>query len=274
MEIGPVKRRYITPDEAFEVIRECHELAFEEGFADDEFDFTLRSTLKDWGHFEVGAWGVRGDLAWRTWVSHANVLNEAYGIEVPLTEWKPVLTPLNKRTLGDVCTFLSTKAQVPVVPSPTLLGRPCRTAGAFLTVRSMLWEAGADTQDLRPSTPLDRYASAGFPGVHGDLFRVVPKLLPALHVAHRGDFLHLPAGVAFLIGAPLSALFYKVTPALGFILPPLMFALLIWVWRASVKNVAKPPHRVKFEGLTTFRDLSYAIAGTEPSQRARNTGGR
>ncbi len=260
MEVEPVKRRYITPDEALEVIREEHRWLADADEADPELDVSTSTTLAECEHWN--AFGLRD------WHERAECLNGLFDIKLPLREWKPVLMPLKKRTLGDACAFLSTKVRVPDVPSPTILGRPCSTAGAFLTVRSMLAEASVDTRDLRPSTPLNRYAAAGLPAIYLSLLAVAPRLLRSFRLHQRSYFwMAFPAAI-LLFATPLSVVGVAAGFPLFILVPPVTFWAFVWLWRHS-EELEERSLRIEFDGLTDFRDLSYAVAGDYPPQRPR-----
>ncbi|MCG3126261.1 MAG: hypothetical protein CHACPFDD_01092 [Phycisphaerae bacterium] len=144
--VEPVRYRP-TPDEILAIIREWHrlELSVDHGVKDAQSDLRLTTT--------VFAWRLECDLL--GWKRVARWLNSEFEICAPLSEWRRVLTPSWRRTLGDVCTFLAARVELQRLVPATILGRSCLEAGAFLSLRNALKRAGNDTSELAPSTLLD-----------------------------------------------------------------------------------------------------------------------
>ena len=72
-------------------------------------------------------------------------------------EWHAVLEPPRFRRLAEVCQLIASRAARPVIRPSRLLGSTCGPAGAFLTIRSLLHEAGAPADEIAPSTPLAHF---------------------------------------------------------------------------------------------------------------------
>src|SRR5262245_5858694 len=68
--------------------------------------------------------------------------NDFWGISISDDEWREVLEPASQKQLAGVCQLIATQAVRPVVRPARLLGGDCAPAGAFLTIRSLLHQAG------------------------------------------------------------------------------------------------------------------------------------
>src|SRR5262249_61758956 len=109
---------------------------------------------------------------------------EVYFGTGPLTEewWEKVV---EFGTVDGLCHALARVAQLPLIEPLTVLGRPCPAAGAFLLIRRMLAEAGADVSRLRPSTPLIPYIWLWPEVFRWQLPRLAPGRGPAFRVLNR-----------------------------------------------------------------------------------------
>lgn len=151
-------------------------------------------------------------------------------------QWNP------GHTVGEMCANLATGTLVPVIEPVTVLGTRCETAGAFLTLRQMLADAGADVRELAPSSEVLSYLRAQ-PDVFGR-FRLATggRLLPFGPFA---SWSCLVGGLLFVAGVVL----FWMTPwllALGGVL--IAFGL-------------SRPARYRLDGITTFRALIHAALG-------------
>jgi hypothetical protein len=191
----------------------------------------------------------------------ADVLNQEWGIQCPHNEWKAVLEPDEERTLKDVCNLLARYVKLPKVEPMGLLGASCLPAGAFLIVRSLLRDAGADPSKIAPSTPLASYARAHRDTFLGPISRLAPGALPTMEIRH--PFIDLALKVVDL--ADKANLAGLLLIAVGF--------LVGWPWITYLGALTIPlsffakwcachpwPTTVEFGELKTFRDLSMAIA--------------
>jgi len=212
-------------DEVLEVLRSHHACLVQYGDADD-IEVSQDTSVDDL----VCTWE---SIGWRTWPAAAHVLNGLFGIDASLKEWKPVLTPQKKRTLQDVCEFIAKRAVMAEIPTTRLLGKPCRTAGAFVTIRAMLEEQGVDTSELAPSTPLERYANVGMPEIYRQLERVAPSLMSRFMYTYRSEAGHILLAVllffATVAGGVVAGAY---SLALGIPLAVLTFGALLLVQRA------------------------------------------
>ena len=86
-------------------------------------------------------------------------LNQMWGIACSDSEWGDVLEPSHRRRLSGVCELIARHATRRRIRPARLLGRNCASAGAFLTIRSLLRQSGADVSELAPLTSLADYTA-------------------------------------------------------------------------------------------------------------------
>jgi hypothetical protein len=236
--------------------------------ADDETEVeTITPATK------VREWFVGSDSFLRPWVSRAYVLNQLFGLDLPLKAWKPVLTPSRDRDVSDICAFAAERVRVPVITNLRILGRECRPAGAFTALRSMVADSGVDVSDVRPSAPLCQYERTALPKICSSLILLAPSLMRRTYGAYRRDLPFILAGV-LLLSATISLLFATIVSGVkasgnwwmfGLPMSAAAFGAFLFVWRWSEVR-AMNPYRVEFAGLSTFADLSRVLA--EPDSPA------
>jgi hypothetical protein len=241
-----------TPEYVLSVLRDQHRqlCALDEG--DPETAIAFETT--------VGAWCRERDpeglfILAVDWRLLARGLNNEWGINCSNAEWKSVLKPGRKKTLADVCQLIARHAKKPTVRPARIFGCAGRSAGAFLTIRSLLAQAGARAEKITPSTPLEEYI-LHYPAVFtGAISRLAPGMLPSIR-ARSAPFANitmlcfLASWIGIVFGAfgsiPLlivaSIFFFILTGVLGFVLA---------AWK---------PASVELGELRTFRDLAKVIA--------------
>src|SRR5579859_3193668 len=144
----PPRYEPATPDYVLAVLRDQHrQQCHYDCVADPDAILTFETTVADW----VLACDLVG------WRELGRALNQEWGIDYPDATWHTVLKPAKERRLRDVCTLIAERARRPRIRPTQFLGRPCTAAGVFLTVRSILAEAGATADQIAPSTPLAEY---------------------------------------------------------------------------------------------------------------------
>lgn len=154
----PPARIPATPEYVLAKIQDEHRLISpHDPEAEPEAVLTAETTIAEYRD-------ARDLLPWR---ALGRAENTIWGLDRTDAEWKAVLEPARKRTLGGLCAFIAESgATRPVIEPAGFLGaNPCRAAGAFLAVRSILREAGADADAITPAMPL-----APFLKQHGGVF--------------------------------------------------------------------------------------------------------
>lgn len=146
-------RTYYSANELLEIFREQHRLCSPlDPMADESFVLTRETKIFEWRDAQ--------DLL--PWQQLADFLNQEFRISITRSEWKRILTPDDKRTLGDVCDFLSTVAERNVITPVKRLGADCLSAAVFLTLKGNLKGKGVDVSELRPSTPIEPFLEKNF----------------------------------------------------------------------------------------------------------------
>lgn len=239
-----------TPARVLAILQDQHRQRWTFGpFADDNVALTADRSV-GWWMDTVGATYARPLAA---------ALNGLFGLDLPWAAWRPVLTPADRRTLGGVCDLIAAHATLPTVRPAHVLGVPCRSAGAFLTVRHLLAAAGADVRYVAPSTPVAFYARR-YPAVFvADLGRLAPGALPTATARHKP--VRRWAGGTMAV-ASLSSVAVFVTsrfvPAaaawLAVTMPAAVAAALV------LRLSDAEPEFVTFGDVRTFRDVAVRVA--------------
>jgi|SRR5579862_1437327 len=245
----PTQSIRATPEYVLSVIVDNHR---QQSQFDPETDANVVLTMDT----TVAQWRAACDLV--AWRPLGRALNDCWAIHFTDEQWKSVLTPPGRRTLRDVCNQIASTASRAVIQPVTLLGKPCATAGAFLTVRYLLEQAGADAREISPSMPLKGYLRRYLPVFLGPVSRLSPGALPPVKI-------RTPMYDRGAIGLLLSLLLigagwlvdwrtqFSVLGSAGVILGVLAAGLcyaLIWI---AAKG---QPASVEFGNLKTFRDLA------------------
>ena len=144
-----------------------------DGEVDGEAILTFDTTIADWRE----ACDLVG------WRQLGQALNTIWGIEASAAQWKAVLEPEHVKRLSDLCEFLAQRVSRPRIRAARLLGRSCVTAGAFLTVRSLLHDAGADASEITPSTLLSPYTRSYTRLFLEGISKLAPGALPPVRIS-------------------------------------------------------------------------------------------
>jgi hypothetical protein len=208
------------------------------------FDSTVQDLVEAFEWFE-----------WPGWPGLGRVCNHVFGIECSDADWKAVLEPADKKRLAGVCDLIARHARRQVIRPARLLGCACASAGAFLTIRSLLQEAGADAAEIAPSTLLAPYTCQYVMQFMGPISWLAPGALPMARIRqplYDVGLLGCPVGFAILLIGICSDL--HLLAAAGGLICIEGYAL---SWIAARCQL---PSRVDFGELRTFRDLAVALA--------------
>ncbi|HKA07329.1 MAG TPA: hypothetical protein VKD71_08735 [Gemmataceae bacterium] len=239
-----------TPEYVLAVLRDMHrQLCQWDPEADPAAVVSFDTTVAEW----------RDACDLLSWRELGRAYNQVWGIACSDEEWRAVLEPARQRRLADVCQLIAACAARPVIRPSRLLGSSCAPAGAFLTIRSLLHEAGAPAGEIAPSTPLAAYTRR-FAGVFlGPVSRLAPGALPPVRartpVYNAAIWGILVAVVCLLVGAYGGVHFLTVA---GVVLFASCYAL---TWYAARRLL---PASVEFGELRTFRDLAIIVAAANP----------
>jgi hypothetical protein len=239
-----------TPDYVLAVIRDLHRQQCQyHPCTDPDVSLSFDTTILDWRD-------ACDLLEWRE-LGHA--YNEIFRIHCSDADWCAALEPSDKKCLADVCELVARHAKRPRIRPVSLFGSTSPEAGAFLTVRALLHDAGADADEIAPSTPLAPYTRRYCPLFLGPIARLAPGVLPDVQIhTPLYDAAISGMGIGFLLmrlGFLMAWLFnvYVLIPLGGFVL--LVCHAATWVTGQCLL-----PSSVEFGELRTFRDLATAIA--------------
>lgn len=229
-----------------------------------QFDFEADPNVVLSFDTTIAEWRYACDLL--HWRKLARAINHHWSIECNLEQWRAVLEPPKKRTLRDVCELIDAHAVREVVRPMRILGTSCETAGVFLTVRSLLGDAGADTATIAPSTNLAPYARRYLGVFLGPVSRLAPDRLRPVKIhkpLYWGALLVLFLGLCLLGLAAMiwGSQNYDALTIVGVLLFAVCYSL---TWIAAVTD----PTAVEFGDLRTFRDL--AISMSAPTREGQS----
>ena len=242
----PMSKDQATPDYVLSVLQDLHRQTSQ---VDPEVDPYAALSFNT----TVAEWRLACDLL--PWRELGRTFNGFFDVNCSDDEWRAALEPSRNKTLRDVCEFIAVRCLRPQIRPAFLLGPPCATAGAFLTIRSLLRENGADVSGITPSAELSPYSRRYWRVFVEKMARLTPGALPAVRV-RTPVYDCLVAGlllamICFAIGAITQAPYL----ILGSFLGGLAFYAGIWIATRYVL-----PSSVAFGDLRTFRDLAEAIS--------------
>jgi hypothetical protein len=236
-----------TPEYVLAVLQDQHRQACQfDPECEADIAITFETTVADWR--------TACDLL--PWRPLGRAENKLWRINRSDNEWQAVLEPAHERRLFEVCQLIAGHARRPRISPYTVFGRDCDAAGAFLSVRSMLREAGANAEDIAPSTPLANYTRRYCSLFLGPISRLAPGALPPVRYRHlaydAATWMMVLAvllwPVVFWIGIPLLTAATAVLFAIGYAFS--------WLVAAG----ATLPASVEFGSLKTFRDLAVVVS--------------
>lgn len=248
-----------TPEYVLAVLRDNHrQLCQFDPAADPDATLTFDTTVADWR--------LACDLL--SWRELGKAQNQIWNIHCSHAEWKSVLEPARQRRLIEVCELIASQANRPLIRSFHIFGRCCRPAGTFLTIRSMLNDAGANAEEISPSTLLAPYARR-----HPDLFldaisRLAPGALPSVRIKKPKYDSAVSCSTAlltcFAVGLIFDVPWLAIACGLAFV------GSYFEVWQTA----RQLPESVEFGDVQTFRDLATVLtehAEFEPDSNSESS---
>lgn len=208
----------------------------------------------------VAEWRAACDLL--GWQELGRAYNQLWSINVPDSEWQSALEPAHKKRLEDVCALIARYVRRPEVRPTYLFGCTSSSASAFLAIRSLLHGAGANANEIAPSTPLAPYTRQYCQLFLVEISRLAPGALPLVRIhtpihdaAVRDMVCGIMAGMLCLTVGVFSGL-HLITIA-GALLFLASYSLYSLTWIAAGRML---PESVEFGELRTFRDLAVVVA--------------
>jgi hypothetical protein len=233
-----------NPEYVLAVLRDMHRQQCQhDSAADRDVTLSFDTTIADWRR-------ACDLLGWRK-LGRAH--NELWGLNYSDEEWRAVLEPPRSKRLADVCDLIARQGRHPRIRPARLLGSDCAAAGAFLTIRSLLRESGAQARDIAPSTRLQPYARRYAVVFLGPISRLAPGALPQVRIrtpVYDAGIYSILVGMLCLL---LGVFGQSSLTIVGVVLYALGYAL---TWFAAVYL---GPASVDFGEMQTFRDLAVAI---------------
>ncbi|QDT89086.1 hypothetical protein [Gimesia algae] len=172
------------------------------------------------------------------------------------SDWAQVVSGSQMHTVRDFCERIAVRMTMPVISLETFIGRTCRPASAFLTIRSLLQEAGVDVAEIAPSTALSKMTRRHLDLFLGPIAKLAPGVLPTVQVKRPvwdTNWIGTAAILYYLLLGPLSVGYGTA----AYLLFMFVFGCLVL---AAYATKERNPVRVRFGNLRTFRDLSELIA--------------
>jgi hypothetical protein len=249
----PTNEEPATPEYVLAVLRDEHQQQCQyDPTADPTAVLSLDTTVVEW----------RAACDLLGWREIGRAYNHLWGISCSDAEWRAALEPARQRRLADVCQLIASRAVRPLIQPSRLLGSTCAPAGAFLTIRSLLHDAGAPADEIAPSTPLAQYTRR-FAGVFlGPVSRLSPGALPPVQIrtpVYDAAVWSLLVGwITSMVGA--CSRMHLLT-GFGALLFTSAYALACHAARCLL------PASVEFGELRTFRDLAVVMADGRPVER-------
>lgn len=248
-----------TAEYVLAVLRDMHRhVVHFDSDADSTITLTFDTTLDEWQE-------AMGDVM--SWRDIGHWMNEQWRINLTDNIWHHVLEPGSTKQLSDLCQIIAHHARQPQVRPAQLLGTTCTTAGALLTVRSILKHAGADAAKITPSTLLETYARRYYGQFLSRISPLAPGALPPIKMCYPiyanpiwGILLGL---VCMVIGNYYPGDYHLFTIS-GAVILVLSIALSWYAVRWQL------PTSVEFGELKTFRDLAEVIAKGTPELPSRS----
>ena len=197
----------------------------------------------------IEEWRLICDLV-DTW-QLGNCMNDWFGASRPTREWRNVLEPENRRTLGDLATYVAPHVRLPDFRPIRIAGAEDPATGAFFCLRNLIARADPRAASFRPSTPIADVARDSFIPLGEALVRLAPQVTqePTITLSERqrtGDDMFAEGWLCLILGAALQSLWLI---AVG----PLLIVAGVFAARGGPERVALGPY-------VTLGDLSRAIA--------------
>ncbi|MDF1743503.1 MAG: hypothetical protein P1V19_07380 [Gimesia sp.] len=182
--------------------------------------------------------------------------------DLEFSDWFGALRSAEGDTVRDFCELIAARITMPKITLSSFCGRTCRPASVFLTIRSMMHDAGVDVADVAPSTPLKEYTRKNLELFLGPIAKLSPGSLPDFDIDDRGFFSleclkalwHIPTLVGFFVMGSSPGYFI-------FTISILLFLYLLVEVDSNDKYAS-----VQIGELRTFRDLAEKIAAHRSTQ--------
>lgn len=245
--------RALSPEDVLQVFRDWHrqQLQFDpEAQAGVDLDFST----------SVAEWRRASDLL--SWQSLGIALGQCWHFSASAAQWREVLEPARVRTLRDVCSFISRRAEREDALPPRLLGACCVGGGMFEVIRELLGQDGADVGHLKPSDALEPFLYRHSGVFLGPIAALSPGRLPALAVHSRLESTLQLLFVGGLIAAATCDQFDRKRLAMACLAIGFIAIAITW---------AVPCSHMEFPGIVSFRDLVECLLAPQDKEGSEAT---
>jgi hypothetical protein len=247
----PIIEEPATAEYVLAVLRDLHRQQCQyDPEAEADVSLTFDSTIDDWR--------AACDLEYSCKLGRS--LNQYWGITCSDEEWHAVLEPATEQRLAGVCELIARQVRRPRIRPAKFFGRTCAPAGAFLTVRSILHQAGAPAEAITPSSPLAPYTRRYCELFLGRILRLAPGAMPPVKIRkplYDASILGLLIGIVVLLCGAFGKAYGAA--AIGSVVA---FSCYVGIWIAA----RGLPSSVQFGQMKTFRDLAVVIAAGGPPE--------
>ncbi len=108
-------------------------------------------------------------------------LNYYFRLELGRESWMAVLEPEDKKSLSDLCNFISSHAHKEIIRPIKLFGSNCETAAIFKSLTAKLKDRGVDISDIRPSSQLEPLVKKYKSILIEEINQIAPTVLPRVN---------------------------------------------------------------------------------------------
>jgi hypothetical protein len=237
-----------TPEYILNVFKDSHRHACEfDPEVERNIELTFDTTIKN---FRLAC-----DLL--GWKQLGRAYNEWFNIEFDNAKWKSLLEPASKKILGNLCSEIAKHTYQEKIKPLSIFGKQCCKGGIFLALKYKLAKAGANVDELAPSSELAEYTRL-YPHVFLEFSsKVFPNVIPPVKIIpsfwYRLSIVGKLAGCLLALAGFVLGVFYGVLGILIF----------VFFYILSLCTSKAPPSSMKFGELKTFRDLAAFIANTD-----------
>lgn len=182
-------------------------------------------------------------------------INSWFMLNISESEWKQILEPVEIKTIFDVTEFIRLRGKTYEFKDYFAFGRACRTAGIFLTLKSVMQKKGINVEKIKPSTLISEITKENIHEFIETVNLLSPNKLPKIEIklykiAYLGTY---GVGISVVMGIINS--FAKNIELFTFTITILIASFLYSIFIAG----KIPLKEVKMGEIKTVRDLVVAI---------------
>ena len=235
-----------SKEDVLEIIKVNHRqrIQIEIGFLTEE-EISFELTIRDW----------IDEMELLNWKKLSKYYCDVFEISEYEYEFRNSMLPIKKKTIEDICEFISDKSIKPKIESVKLFGRECEKAGIFKHLKRRLREENEPkSKEIKPSSKLEDFMNDFAFKIVEEVNKINPNILPLIRYEpnelEKQDWKIFLSGTISLILGSFIQNWLIGGIGLGLIISG------IWMSRIAFKMKS---HKFEFEGLETFRDLVVLI---------------